>query len=49
MLRYAPVGYNKKWSLKNIQKLEKKSVPVLMKLLKSLQKQALSTMESLRQ
>ena len=49
MLRYAPVGYNKKWSLKNIQKLEKKPVPVIMKLLKSLQKQALSTMESLRQ
>jgi ribosomal protein S3 len=49
MLRYAPVGYNKKWSLKNIQKLDKKPVPVLMKLLKSLQKQALSKMESLRQ
>ena len=49
MLRYAPVGYNNKWSLKNIQKLDKKPVPVLMKLLKSLQKQALSTMESLRQ
>jgi len=25
MLRYAPVGYNKKWSLKNIQNLQKKT------------------------
>lgn len=49
VLRYAPLGYNRKWSLNNIKKLQKKPVGLLIKLLKSLQKKALKTMENLRQ
>jgi len=48
-LKYAPIGYSKKWSLNNLKKLQKKPLPILVKLLKALQKQALLTMENLRQ
>jgi len=48
VLRYAPVGYQKKWSLTRIHKLERQPVNVLMKLLRLLQKQALKKMEILR-
>lgn len=47
-LCYAPVGYSKKWSLSNLNQLQKKPLPILVKLLKALQKQALLTMETLR-
>nr|AMN09090.1 ribosomal protein S3 [Rotundella rotunda] len=47
-LRFSPVGYQKKWSLTRLKRLQKQSVPILMKLLKALQKQALKKMEILR-
>jgi ribosomal protein S3 len=47
-LKYAPLGYNRKWSLTRIDILKKQPLPVLHKLLKSLQAQAINTLETLR-
>lgn len=49
ILRYAPLGYQKKWSLTRLQRLKNQPLHFLMKLLKSLQKRALQKMEVLRQ
>jgi ribosomal protein S3 len=48
-LKEAPVGYQKKWSLIRLQKIKTQKTFVLIKLLKSLQKQALKKFENLRQ
>ncbi len=47
-LKYAPLGYNRKWSLNRIDVLRKQPLPVLSKLLKSLQGQAIIRLELLR-
>lgn len=47
-LKYAPLGYNRKWSLNRIEILKKQPLPVLNKLLKSLQAQAITKLEVLR-
>ena len=47
-LRYAPLGYQMKWSLSHLKKYEKQPLNVLVKLLKVLQKQALRKLEILR-
>lgn len=47
-LRYAPLGYQSKWSLSRLKKYEKQPLNVLVKLLKVLQKQALRKLELLR-
>jgi ribosomal protein S3 len=48
-LKEAPVGYQQKWSLIRLQKIKTQKTFVLIKLLKSLQKQALKKFENLRQ
>nr|YP_009491855.1 ribosomal protein S3 [Lacunastrum gracillimum]AWI68021.1 ribosomal protein S3 [Lacunastrum gracillimum] len=48
-LKEAPVGYQKKWSLIRLQRIKTQKTFVLIKLLKSLQKQALKNFENLRQ
>nr|YP_009237953.1 ribosomal protein S3 [Pseudomuriella schumacherensis]AMO01379.1 ribosomal protein S3 [Pseudomuriella schumacherensis] len=48
VLRYAPVGYEKKWSLARLKRIQNKPLPLLMKLAKSLQKRALLQLEILR-
>jgi ribosomal protein S3 len=48
-LKYAPVGFNKKWSLVRIEKLKKLKTRNLINLVKLLQKQALVKLENLRQ
>nr|AWI68214.1 ribosomal protein S3 [Pediastrum angulosum] len=48
-LKEAPIGYQKKWSLIRLQKIKTQKNFVLIKLLKSLQKQALKKFENLRQ
>nr|YP_009492135.1 ribosomal protein S3 [Pseudopediastrum integrum]AWI68778.1 ribosomal protein S3 [Pseudopediastrum integrum] len=48
-LKESPVGYQKKWSLIRLQKIKTQKTFVLIKLLKSLQKQALKKFENLRQ
>jgi ribosomal protein S3 len=45
---YAPFGCQKKWSLERFDRFEKLSIPVLTKLLKSLQQNAFKKMERLR-
>lgn len=47
-LKYAPLGYQKKWSLTRLKRYENQPFPVLVKLLKSLQQQALRKLELLR-
>ncbi|KIZ07970.1 30S ribosomal protein S3, chloroplastic (chloroplast) [Monoraphidium neglectum] len=47
-LRYAPLGYQTKWSLARLKRYEKQPLNVLVKLLKVLQKQALRKLELLR-
>lgn len=47
-LRYAPLGYQSKWSLGRLKRYEKQPLNVLVKLLKILQKQALRKLELLR-
>ena len=47
-LKYAPLGYNRKWSLNRIELLKKQPLQVLNKLLKSLQMEAINKLESLR-
>jgi ribosomal protein S3 len=47
-LKYAPLGYNRKWSLNRIEVLKKQPLPILNKLLKSLQAQAINNLEILR-
>jgi ribosomal protein S3 len=47
-LKYAPLGYNRKWSLNRIEVLKKQPLQVLNKLLKSLQTQAINKLELLR-
>lgn len=47
-LRYAPLGYQLKWSLTRLKRYEKQPLHVLIKLLKILQKQALRKLEMLR-
>ena len=47
-LRYAPLGYQPKWSLSRLKRYEKQPLTVLLKLLKVLQKQALRKLEILR-
>jgi ribosomal protein S3 len=48
VLRYAPLGYQKKWSLSRLNRLQKQPVNILSKLLKSLQKKALFKLEMLQ-
>nr|YP_009492223.1 ribosomal protein S3 [Pseudopediastrum sp. CL0201VA]AWI68863.1 ribosomal protein S3 [Pseudopediastrum sp. CL0201VA] len=48
-LKEAPLGYQQKWSLVRLQKIKTQKTFVLIKLLKSLQKQALKKFENLRQ
>lgn len=48
-LKEAPVGYQKKWSLARLAKIKTQKTFVLIKLLKSLQRQALTKFENLRQ
>nr|YP_009238020.1 ribosomal protein S3 [Neochloris aquatica]AMO00829.1 ribosomal protein S3 [Neochloris aquatica] len=48
-LKYAPAGFNKKWSLVRIEKLNKLKTRNLINLVKLLQKQALLKLENLRQ
>ena len=48
VLRYAPLGYQKKWSLSRLNRLQKQPVNVLSKLLKFLQKKALVKLERLQ-
>lgn len=45
---YAPFGSQKKWSFERFERFEKLSIPVLTKLLKSLQQRAFQKMERLR-
>ena len=45
---YVPFGSQKKWSFERFQRFEKLSIPVLTKLLKSLQQKAFKKMERLR-
>jgi ribosomal protein S3 len=45
---YVPFGSQKKWSFERFQRFEKLSIPVLTKLLKSLQQRAFKKMERLR-
>ena len=47
-LKYAPLGYNRKWSLNRIDVLKKQPLPVLSKLLKALQTQAINKLEILK-
>ena len=47
-LRYAPFGYQKKWSLGRLKRYEKQPLNVLVKLLNVLQKQALRKLDLLR-
>lgn len=47
-LKQAPLGYQKKWNLARLKRYENQPLPVLVKLLKALQKQALSKFELLR-
>ena len=47
-LKYAPLGYNRKWSLNRIEVLKKQPLQVLNKLLTSLQTQAIDKLELLR-
>lgn len=46
--QYAPFGSQKKWSFERFERFEKLSIPVLTKLLKSLQQRAFQKMERLR-
>ena len=46
--RYAPIGFQKKWSLQKFQQFEKFPLPLLLKLYKALQQKALKKMERLR-
>jgi ribosomal protein S3 len=48
-LKYAPPGFEKKWSLVRVEKLKKLKTRSLIKLVKLLQKQALVKLENLRQ
>jgi ribosomal protein S3 len=48
VLRYAPLGYQTKWSLSRLNRLQKQPVNVLSKLLKFLQKKALVKLETLQ-
>jgi ribosomal protein S3 len=47
-LKYAPLGYNRKWSLNRIDILKKQPLNLLNRLLKSLQTQAIQKLEILR-
>nr|AYQ94836.1 ribosomal protein S3 [Follicularia botryoides] len=47
-LRFAPLGYQRKWSLSRLNRLQKQPLKVLNKLLKVLQKKALQKMEALQ-
>nr|YP_009238224.1 ribosomal protein S3 [Chlorotetraedron incus]AMO01102.1 ribosomal protein S3 [Chlorotetraedron incus] len=48
-LKFAPIGYDKKWSLVRLERIKKQPLNLLIKLVKSLQKQALKKLENLRQ
>lgn len=47
-LKYAPLGYQKKWSLARLKRYENQPLTVLVTLLKALQEQALRKLELLR-
>jgi ribosomal protein S3 len=47
-LRYAPLGYQSKWSLSRLNKLQKQPLDILGKLLKSFQKKAIQKFEILK-
>lgn len=47
-LRYAPLGYNPKWSLSRLETLQNQPLPVLIQLVKALQTRAMSQLEFLR-
>lgn len=47
-LKYAPLGYQKKWSLSRLKRYENQPLTVLATLLKALQEQALRKLELLR-
>jgi len=48
VLRYAPLGYQSKWSLSRLNKLQKQPLDILGKLLKSFQKKAIQKFEILK-
>nr|YP_009238406.1 ribosomal protein S3 [Bracteacoccus aerius]AMO01284.1 ribosomal protein S3 [Bracteacoccus aerius] len=48
VLRYAPLGYQHKWSLSRLNRLQKQPINTLSKLLKFLQKKALKKLEVLQ-
>ena len=47
-LRYAPLGFQKKWNLTRLNRLQKQPLISLLKLAKTLQKKAFAKMENLR-
>lgn len=47
-LMFAPLGYQRKWSLARLNRLQKQPLNILMKLLKALQKKALQKMDVLQ-
>jgi len=47
-LRYAPLGYNPKWSLSRLEVLQNQPLPVLIQLVKALQTRAMGQLEFLR-
>lgn len=47
-LRFAPLGYQRKWSLTRLKRLQKQPLNLLNKLLKSLQKKALTKLQYLQ-
>jgi ribosomal protein S3 len=47
-LRYAPLGYNPKWSLSRLDTLQNQPLPVLIQLVKALQTRAMGQLEFLR-
>jgi len=47
-LRYAPLGYNPKWSLSRLETLQNQPLPVLIQLVKALQTRAMGQLEFLR-
>ena len=47
-LRFAPIGYNQKWSLKRLNLLKNKSLLKMLKLIKFIEQHSLTKLESLR-
>ena len=47
-LRYAPLGYQRKWSLSRLNRLQKQPLNMLVKLVKSLQKKAILKLDILQ-